>query len=545
MLSARTRRATAAGATALTALVTAGLTALPAQAAAGALTITGQAVYALPTDGTTQQVRMTIADPQSAKPQEAKVTIDTSALAGIATVQTSAACTTQGSTVTCDESVGPNVGSQLELPFQAVKTAKPGTSAKLHLTATTPDGGSASFDTVLTVGGTQLSVKPLPAQHGLKVGSTITTGLDITNNGSLASTQTTIEIYSDTALPMHQYGNCLYDHSSGIESIAICTVNTGIAPGETVHLDPVQFDVTSQALGEDIEFNVSPQPVDLTGFPATDKLVQGSGPRLTLGKPESPAPVPSTVAELSQNNGADLQVSVDNSADFVALGSWQPQSGGKQGTLQVGLRNDGPAMITSRAGSSAADLQVILPAGVKVTTVPNGCTQAKVSDPAGRTLYRCDTKDTQLAGFKITFDFGVQVDDPTAVRNGLVDFVDGEAPSDFAAADKLSFDPNPANNSVQLAFGAQATASPTPSTAAAAPATSAPAVATTSAAAAPARTPSAVATPTKAAGTSQDLAFTGGGSNAGAIAAVGGGVILLGAGSLFYANRRRKAADQG
>ncbi|WP_280688152.1 MULTISPECIES: hypothetical protein [unclassified Kitasatospora] len=526
MLSARTRRATAAGATALTALLTAGLTALPAHAAAGTLTISGQAAYALPTDGSTQQLQLTIADPQSTKPQLSKVTIDTSALAGIASYQSTAGCTAQGATFTCDEFIG-NGSTELQLPFQAAKGAKLGASGKLHLTAATPDGGSASFDTALTVGGTKLSVKPLPAQNGLKVGSTITTGLEITNNGPLASTQTNIEIYSDTALPMHQYGNCLYDHSSGIESLAICTINTGIAPGETVHLDPVQFDVTSQALGEDIEFNVSPQPVDLARFSSTDKFVQGSGPRLTLGKPESPAPIPSTVAELNMNVGADLEVSVDNSADFVALGSWKPQAGGKQGTLEVGLRNDGPAMISSRAGSSVADLQVILPAGVKATTVPNGCRAANLSDPAGRTMYRCDTKDTQLAGSKITFDFGIQVDDPTATRNGLVDFVNGEAPSDFNATDKLSFDPNPANNSVQLAFGAQAaTASPStaPATAiSAAPASSAP-----------------TASPTKAAG--QDLAFTGGGSNSGTIAAVGAGVVVLGAGALVYANRRRKAA---
>ncbi|MFF7634107.1 hypothetical protein ACFZB9_13265 [Kitasatospora sp. NPDC008050] len=541
MLSARTRRATATGATALTALLTAGLTALPAHAAAGGLTISGAAAYALPTDGSVQNIDVTVTAPGASSPQGGKLTIDLSALAGIATFQSSASCTSQGSIVTCAQSVGPRIGNQIELPFQAVKGAKLGAGGKLHLTATTEDGGSASFDTVLTVGGSKLSVKQIPAQNGVKVGSTVSTGLDITNNGPLASTRTTIEIYSSVALPFHQqYGNCEYGKGANdYSSTAICTIDTGIAPGETVHLDPVQFDVSSQALENFVEFAVSPQPFD-NSYNSGVTFTQGSGPHLTLGKPESPVTGPSTIADLGRNSEAELDVTAVNHADYVALGSWQPQAGGKQGTLEVGLRNDGPALFSNRSGSSIADLQVILPAGVKATTVPNGCLlQTHLTDAANRTMYRCDTKQTQPAGFKITFDFGIQVDDPSAVRNGLVDFVDGELPSDFNATDKLSFDPNPANNSVQLAFGAQPATTPS-----AAPTGAAPAAATSAAPTTTAATGKATATAAASKPAGQELAFTGGGSDAGAIAAAGGAAVLLGAGALVYAARRRKAGAQ-
>ncbi|WP_327067537.1 hypothetical protein OG500_17110 [Kitasatospora sp. NBC_01250] len=545
MLSVRTRRATAAGATALTALLTAGLTALPAHAAAGKLTISGDAANALAADGTPKQVQLRIDEPGAASNEGLTYTFDTSALTGIATFRPSASCNVKGTVVSCTDSMGPYAEAQPQLNFAAVAGAKPGASAKLHLTATTDDGATTTFDTALTVGGTKLSVQQIPAQNGVKIGSTVGTGLEITNNGTLASTQTNIEIFSSVALPFHQqYGNCKYGKdANGIASTAVCTIDTGIAPGETVHLDPMQFDVSSQALEDFVEFAVSPQPYDLTRF-STETFTQGSGPHLTLGKPETPGQGPSTVADLGTNSGAELDVTAVNHADYVALGSWQPQAGGKQGTLQVGLRNDGPALYSDRAGSSIADLQVILPAGVKATTVPSGCLlQTHLTDAANRTMYRCDTKDTQPAGFKITFNFGIQVDDPSAVRNGLVDFVNGEAPSDFDATDKLDFDPNPANNSVQLAFGTQAAATPSAAPTGAAPVAATSAAPTTAAPVAPA-TPAARATEAAAKPAGQELAFTGGGSDAGAIAAAGGAAVLLGAGALVYAARRRKAGAQ-
>lgn len=239
------------------------------------------------------------------------------------------------------------------------------------------------------------------------------------------------------------------------------------------------------------------------------------------------------MADLSRNAFDQFYVKAQNTADFVALGGWKPQAGGKEGTLEVGLRNDGPASVWMQSGDSAADVQVALPVGVTVAKAPAACLVQNVADSGGVTVYSCGTGPQQVTGAKLVFDFTLRVDDPTAVRTAKVTFRDDNTPASLTSSATLKFDPNPANNAADVALGLQP-ASPSPRASTAPAAAASPATATTPTPATPA--------PAKAAGATQDLAFTGGGSDSGTIAAAGAGVIVLGAGALLYANRRRKAA---
>ncbi|WP_370217658.1 hypothetical protein [Kitasatospora sp. GAS1066B] len=550
MLSARTRRATAAGATALTALLTAGLTALPAHADSGQLQLfvpgSVQVPMTAPADPASDpnsMVLVNVGRTGTDTVHNAQVAFDTSGLANVAAFHVQdnpgTPCSTKATVVTCaaGDLSYPSINITEHFWLTAATGVKPGTSGVLHVTESAPGMTSVSHDVKVSAGGPDLKVKDLGQVTHAKPGGTLSPVIEVANLGQLPTTKLVVEMTATDGLELKQRAaNCEYADRKEIvysgpgapanqnrpaATDVICYVDATVAPGEVYKIDPIQFGVSPTAYAtfsdievftsEDAPFSQAPQ------WRANESFRAGTSAPLMAAKTVDAALL--SAPRHTYDNQAHLEVAVDNTADFVALGNWAPQAGGKQGTLSVGLRNDGPAsIIYGRSGEDAADIRVVLPQGVTATKVPSGCLQPSPKDAPS--TYRCETSYMIVVGNKISYDFGLQVDDPTAVPNAQISLVSSEDPSA-----KLAFDPNAANNTLQVALGAQPTT--TPSTA--------PATATTQAAAT-----AGPATATKAAG--QDLAFTGGGSNSGTIAAVGAGVVVLGAGALVYANRRRKAA---
>ncbi len=496
------------------------------------------------------------------------VSYDTRDLTGVAELTLSGQCTLSGTVYTCKQWT-PLEYDRINLTENATltgaKDAKIGAKGVLHIKATSSNAKEAVQDVEVFVGGPKLELKEIPAQQHVKVGSTVSTPLEITNKGSLPANRVIVAMYATDGLEFKQrFGNCEYGVDKGNpwgdSAGMICTINTAVAPGETVKLDPIQFGVSSTALYTYANFQMLANLETSTRWMReTYGLKPGSGPRLTfVGKPEAPV---ATVGgpNIDENYGgrihnvAELEVHADNSADFAAIAQWAPTAAGRTGKLTVGLLNSGPGSVFDRSGGeSMPSVQLVLPKGVKATTVPEKC------HPGGyvngeyvkdQGYYRCYDTSWALNGVQYTFDFTLEL--TAEAVNSTVPFSLQNSQSSYEPGHPsavMYWDKNPANDLGSIQLGEQAsgnlpTATPTKSATTAptkAPTKAPPAVqptGTRSASAVPAGQKSSAAPSTS----TGPLASTGGGSNAGPIAAAGIAAIVLGAALVVVALRRRRA----
>lgn len=498
------------------------------------------------------------------------VSYDTRDLTGVAELTMNGQCTVSGTVHTCKrwqplEYDRINVTENLTL--NGAKDAKIGAKGVLHIKATSSNATEAVRDVEVFVGGPVLELKEIPFQSKVKIGSTLDTPIEITNKGSLPANRVILAMYATEGLEFKQrFGNCEYGADSGdawaSSAGMICTVDTQVAPGETVKLDPLQFGVTPTAIYTFASFRaLANVETETHWMRETYDLKPGSGPRLTFGKPETPV---GTVGgpNINENFGgriqnyAELEVSADNSADFSALGQWAPAAGGRTGTLTVGMLNSGPGSVFDRSGGeSMPSVRLVLPKGVTATKVPEKCHAGgwNNGEPVkDQGYYLCGTTDWAPNGYRETFGFTLELAAdavgatvPVSLQNSASTYEPGH-PSAV-----MYWDKTPANDilPVQLSEKATGTVPPvaTPTKAPTATATPAkkptkapPAVQPTgsrAASAVPAKQ-SVSATPSTPTG---PLASTGGGSNAGPMIGVGIAAVVLGAVLVVLAMRRRRA----
>ncbi|WP_035847823.1 hypothetical protein [Kitasatospora azatica] len=565
MFSTRTRRA--AIGTAAAGLLAAAATAVPAHAAGISLQLrlpnSLQIPLTPPADPASDSnslLEVSISSTGGSQIDQAKLTFDASALAGIADFHAKGStCTAQGAVTTCTESHLPAGGTGIgdHLWLTAAPGVKPGTTGVLHVALSSAEATGTSADLKVTVGGPDLKLKDFPQVSHAKPGDTLSPVVEVANLGQLPTSKLYLEFVLPDGLAADQRAaNCVYADVpatvTGVldtigsprlpaETVGECIVDAAVAPGEVYRIDPVKLGVTKTAFavrgGISVFTTEDARNAQYPQWNKQYKLRAGTGTPLTATKITDDALL--HAPRRSGDNLGDLEVSADNTANFVALGSWAPQGDGKQGTLSVGLRNDGPAsIIYGGSGDDPADLRVVLPQGSTVTKSPADC---YLRDKASPLVYICRASYMVPAGSKTGFDFQLQVDPSTAPTAQA--YLVSAYELDNAKPSTLSFDPNPADNSVQVSLVAQpsgSTVSPTPS-ASRAGSTGAAASPTASAPREDSTDPAVV----HAGDDGTGLAFTGGGSNAGVIAAIGGGLAVVGGGAVFYATRRRKADNGG
>jgi hypothetical protein len=549
--SAHSRRAVALGTTTVAALLVAGAAALPAQADSLQLTVSGPSALALhpagqPGSAGPDELFVSLGKTGAGTPHNVKLLIDATGLAGIAeTGQISSEshpCPVQNGVYTCSIDSASVGGSAVGLYVAAAQGAKLGASGRLHLTVTSDNAGSAGLDSTISVGGAKLTVDGAQVNDNTKPGDTVTPGFIINNSGQLAGGHTVVTLMPTTGLAFTQkYANCQYgtarrgvpDDLATVPVLAICTIDTGIPVGQTVHLDPVAFKVTDSAYAEYLNVHASTDGAEDAYLHQYYDFAQGSGPRLTLGRPEKPST--DTVGTLNDGDRDHLySLTADNHASFAAFAGWAPTLGsdGKQGTLAAGLGNDGPAGIFQRTQPQLAGVLVKLPQDVTVNSMAKECSAAYEKNS-----FLCKTPYWIPVGFRANFLFNVSVADPSA--NPVATISLNSADNDTL----LPWDKNTANHTVTIPLGAQPVGNPSPSPSATpTPSATASAATPVSATSGPSEDSTDPAV-TSAGNSGQQLAFTGGGSSAAPIAAAGGGAVLIGAGALLYA-RRRKAASR-
>ncbi|MGW2402080.1 hypothetical protein ACWCYY_36560 [Kitasatospora sp. NPDC001664] len=483
--------------------------------------------------------------------------LDTAGLAGVAELGVRG-CTVSGTVHSCPRRSATGPAGLADTPELTVaKSAVPGSRGTLRITATGPGAAPATLEVTVYAGGPRLTVKQLPKAEHVPPGSTLDTVLEITNTGSLPARRIHLVMRTDELLSLDQrFANCEYgtrprgpegEGSRPATTAVICAVDSTVAPGETVRLDPVRVGVTPAAYDGRVAFSVlADQETGTERTRREHEFTRGSGPRLTVGKPEAPAAEPGgpSLAGLPGQDGeTELAVLAENSADFEATGSWAPAAGGRGGVLTVGLHNNGPASIVDRTGGDVMPtVGFTLPAGARAAAVPAGCRPGG----DGRS-YSCRQDSWAPNGLRARYDFPLELSAgaggtglTVALRNSVAHGEPGRA----SAA--MSWDHNPANDLVEVRLAEAASSAP-PSTApspaahaapdsSATPAPSASAPAPGGGADTPARGPAAPHAPAGA-----PLASTGGGASAGPTAAAGGAAFTLGAVLLVVVARRRRA----
>ncbi|MEW1907050.1 hypothetical protein AB0442_01130 [Kitasatospora sp. NPDC085895] len=494
--------------------------------------------------------------------KDVKVAFDTAGLAGVAQL-TVPNCTTSGTVVTCDaHTIDYDSINITQNPWlSAVAGAKPGSSGKLHVTLTASNAEPAEKDIRVDVGGPDFKTKDLAPQKGVKPGTVVAPAVEFANAGDVAATRLVVAIDAVSGLDFKKRpSNCEFaavgegawnQKSWPGETMAVCTLDVALAPGTVHTLDPLQFGVTGSAwytftdislyATEDAQYSSIPR------WRADHRFQRGTDAPLTVRATEDPALL--AAPRHSYDNRVELEVAAANTADFSALGAWNPADGGKRGTLTVGYRNAGPASIFYRSGNDVVKVQVQFPKGVTVIKVPTGCTPKTWEN--GRQVehpdkYLCDTSMWISSGTRKTFDFGISLDAGTTRATVPVTLQDETSLyGGGATAGNLTFDPNHANEALSVVLGSEPSgsiptgaATPTSGSTASTPPVVVRPTGSASASAAPV-----TASPSPSASTGGGaLAFTGA-SGLGTITAAGTGAVLIG-GAVFLATRRRKGAHR-
>lgn len=553
----RTSRSRSLGlATALAALALGGAAVPAAHAADSTLKIEAPGAIAVDPDSTGEDhdsratlVQLNLTLTNHSGPATGRITVDLAPLQGIASAAAPYGCSLAGQVLTCDAMSMYDGKLGLQFHLYAPTGARPaGSTAVLHTTAVFA-GATATADTGVTLGGSNVVVEEVPTNRDLKPGDTWTPVLKVTNRGQLPASQLYLTFTGGMELTfLPQFSNCRYATDG---DVVICTVHAGVDPGETVQLSPIGFKVDADAYDPYEDVHVSPAEPDLTGWLGHYHFAPGpaSAPKLTaVGKPEGGAP--NGVIDFERLNSTSLNAVVPNTADFVASGSWTPEAGKQQGKLTAGMVNNGPASIDWRSGSYPARVRVALPAQAKVLQKPDNCYPTS-TDPTVNS-FDCGTTPHIRNGYRASFDFTVQAD-PAAKLSATVSLPSlGEDNQESGKP----WDPDKADDVVTVALGGEAstgTPSPQPSRSA----TAEPGGSTPSAPATPAPGTASAAPSPSASGapgtggstgggsyTGGGLASTGGGQGAGTTVGLGLGAIALGGGVLVAA-RRRKAGARG
>lgn len=353
------------------------------------------------------------------------------------------------------------------------------------------------------------------------------------------------------------YGNCLYHYGdpelpAAERTGVLCSFpDVTVHPGESYRVaTPVGLAATAEATRGFFEYGF-----DLVGGELADPDAvgtKGTGPALGL----SPVPAGSAASRMLAgdidygNNTTVSMVSTGRIVDVAAGAADVKGTVGKPVAFRGTLSNTGTVPTTPMAGAPAADVTaaelVAFPPGVKVTSLPAGCTTTDdptVSEPpaalaTGRarsgfaarlhtaeqsvpdadqgSAYLCLVQQVLQPKDSVGFDFTLTPARALDRAEGVVIAVSGDT----------GLDDDPSNNLADFrvsAAKAQPTAKPTPSATATA-STTAPA--------------SGAASASATAATGGYLADTGGGASALPIALGGAAAVLLGAGGVLFARRR-------
>ncbi|MFE2551396.1 peptidase [Streptomyces sp. NPDC059355] len=492
--------------------------------------------------------------PGNSFPGEFTVTVDLTKDAGAASVRLDPAkprpnCTTSATAIVCKQQ-GLSVGgagnaNTFDLLVSAAKGSKSGTSGEIAVKGQVAGASVTPVTTKLTVGGPDLHLGELRLKSEVTAGEQQDLPLAFANRGTLPARSVALELDASAGVePAEAYDNCRREDHGGMGATTVCRVEGEFLPGESYQLapdSPLHLKTTERAYQDRLRYGVVPDPAP--GKDANDGK-PATGKTLKLVKASAAVPVTDSNvdprsarrAEDTDLNPADNERSFEFTAtgaraDFEAVAASPSGKVGDTVAAELGFRNKGPAVISHlRSGQSVARTDIVVPAGVQVTSVPPNCRAVNAdgsdrTDQLGAPRYFCDGGLFADAPGAYTGRFTMKIEKAVADAKGSVTVGEPVA----GGTKPLSFDPVAANAKAVFAVEVKGGTSPSPSgSASASPSPSASASA--SASASPSTSVSA------AGGTGGNLASTG--SSVGPIALGALGAVAVG-GALYVGVRRR------
>ncbi|MET9851711.1 peptidase [Streptomyces sp. NPDC006450] len=539
-------------------LVAVGLAATPANAADPVFTLTSPAEIGLrPYPGQGGKPQKTTVDfrveNETGKQFNERITytIDLSALKGVADValdkEQDYGCTLAGTKVICEDWGIWHGSSVVSLDLTAAKGSKLGTVVDLTMTGAAEGATFKPATTKVKVGGPDLVMEKAALKAKLNPGQTQPLPIVFGNTGTESVDGVALELNTTHGMGLvEQYDNCAYseDDSAGQPwnvgwGTTVCTFDNVVKPGEVYEIaGALTLRAAPHAFIEGLVYGVheagsQPKPTQKLSTPRTGKK---------LGLKVRAAKAAPSAADLDPwNNRHEFDFSVKNTADLVASGTSLKGKAGETVKAELGFRNEGPAWIAYlRSGEDVAMADIVIPAGAKVTKVPEPCRAVTASgdypeQQLGAPRYLCRTSHVIGEKEKFAFPFELKIEKVVAEATGSVT-VGAWSPIGTTPA---SWDPAHANNKAAFVINGKGPA-PTPTTA---PTTAGP---TPTAPTSPAATPGASATPSPGATTGNGKTPNGGlaetGSAAGLVLMAG--AVLVAAGAAVFLVFRRRATGR-
>ncbi|MFE9563490.1 LPXTG cell wall anchor domain-containing protein [Streptomyces sp. NPDC006487] len=534
-------------------LAAVGLAATPANAADPAFTLTSPAEIGLhPHPGDAGKPRTTtvgfVVENETGKNfgEQSTYTIDLTPLKGVADVKLTPErandCTLTAAKVTCtDWTVRTYASEVVALDLTAAKGSKTGTVADLTMTGAAQGATFKPTTTKVKVGGPDLVLEEAKLKAKLVPGETQPLPVVFANAGTESVKGVALELNTTHGMGLvEQYDNCAYSEDRSDDEPwnvgwgkTVCTFDNEIKPGEIWEIaGALTLKAAPHAFIDELIYGVheagsEPKSTQRFSTPRTGKK---------LGIKARSAKAAPNAADLDPwNNQHEFGFSVKNTADLVAAPTSVKGKAGETVKADIGFRNDGPAWVAYlRSGEEVAMVDVVIPAGAKVTKAPKSCRAVTASGgyregQLGAPRYFCPTSHVIGEKEKFVFPFELKIEKVIAEATGSVT-VGSWSPEGAAP---IGWDPKHGNDTAAFVInGKQITPTPAPTTPGPKPTSST----------SPTPTPGASTTPSPGASTGNGKTPNGGLAETGATTGpilIAGAALVAAGGAVFLVFRRR------
>lgn len=278
-----------------------------------------------------------------------------------------------------------------------------------------------------------LGVRALAPVTGIAAGSGFGLPVSLLNKGTEELPKVWVSYtYSSGIAPAETYSNCVYYTLSPggewpEEHRADCTVDQPLKPGVLYGTEqPIALTARANALYDEVGLGLlAEEPVPHPDIHHGEPEPGTGGPLKLVERGEATAADRAAHAE----PGSRTEVTAVNTADYALTGAELQGKVGDKVTALVTFTNEGSARVYRDQGTSAANVDVHIPAGTTVTKAHGFCR------PVTQTHYRCGTSQSWVeAKGGETYSFVLRIDKAVGRTTGRMSFGGAARPFDKNAA---------------------------------------------------------------------------------------------------------------
>jgi LPXTG-motif cell wall-anchored protein len=365
--------------------------------------------------------------------------------------------------------VDPALGILPDIVIAPTASAAEGDEGNIRVTLEADGITAASHEARVRVGAAVDLVGGPPVQRDVAVGESFTHAVQVTNAGDAEVRGVGLFLSGDYAMrPGQTFSNCTY--ADGLPRT--CHFDQVLRPGATYQANiPYVVGADTAAPGgayseyqwmTSAEFDDALQSLSAHGAEWIGQPGTGGVLALTERASLRAAAIDADVDPTDNWTSLELTVTGTNGTDLAAVGATATGAVGDQVTVEVGLKNNGPAAVDrSRMGSSVALVHVTIPPGTTAVTVPPNCVPESTDghgdwEHAGRPgqpLYMCSDGMLLPAGDSQIFKITLRIDTVIPDAPGKVSILQACECDDYPASADLDNSNNIASILINPAQG--------------------------------------------------------------------------------------------